>query len=145
MLDRTSYTLSATEAEQLDRDGYVVRQAVFDADEVAAIARDCETLVGDLQAARQSTKHKIGSYMFQLHRAVGTVVKWEPDAPDVVQGIEPFAHFSPALNDWGLDARLVDPCKSVVGADDLVLFTEKLNVKRARHGGPIVLHQDYPY
>ena len=26
-----------------------------------------------------------------------------------------------------------------------MLFTEKLNVKRARHGGPIVLHQDFPY
>ena len=25
------------------------------------------------------------------------------------------------------------------------MFTEKLNVKRARHGGPIVLHQDFPY
>jgi ectoine hydroxylase-related dioxygenase (phytanoyl-CoA dioxygenase family) len=26
-----------------------------------------------------------------------------------------------------------------------VLFTEKLNVKRARHGGAIILHQDFPY
>jgi ectoine hydroxylase len=26
-----------------------------------------------------------------------------------------------------------------------VLFTEKLNLKRAHHGGPNPLHQDYPY
>ena len=39
----------------------------------------------------------------------------------------------------------MDACKDLVGAEDLALFTEKLNVKRARHGGPIVLHQDFPY
>jgi ectoine hydroxylase-related dioxygenase (phytanoyl-CoA dioxygenase family) len=35
--------------------------------------------------------------------------------------------------------------KDVVGAEELDLFTEKLNAKRARTGGPIVLHQDHPY
>ena len=43
------------------------------------------------------------------------------------------------------DPRLVDAAKDVVGEDEVTLFTEKLNVKRARHGGPIVLHQDFPY
>jgi ectoine hydroxylase-related dioxygenase (phytanoyl-CoA dioxygenase family) len=35
--------------------------------------------------------------------------------------------------------------KDVVGEPEIALFTEKLNLKRARVGGPIVLHQDYPY
>ena len=35
--------------------------------------------------------------------------------------------------------------KDVVGAESIELFTEKLNVKRGKTGGPIVLHQDYPY
>jgi ectoine hydroxylase len=63
----------------------------------------------------------------------------------VVQGVEPFAHFDERLRDWAADPRFVEPIKDVVGAEDLNLFTEKLNVKRARAGGPIVLHQDYPY
>jgi ectoine hydroxylase len=40
---------------------------------------------------------------------------------------------------------LIDPMKDVLGFDSVELFTEKLNVKRAEHGGPIVLHQDFPY
>ena len=72
-------------------------------------------------------------------------MKWEPAHPDVVQGVEPFAHFDDALRDLAGDPRFVEPMKDIVGAEELSLFTEKLNVKRARTGGPIVLHQDYPY
>ena len=141
----SNYRLDDAERARLARDGYVVREAVFDAAECTAILGDCEALVSGLEAASRGHKHALGSYMFEVERGAGTIIKWEPDAPDVVQGVEPFGHISEPLNDWGLDMRLVDPCKDIVGEDDLVLFTEKLNVKRARHGGHIILHQDYPY
>ena len=57
-------------------------------------------------------------------------------------GLEPFAHLSDELREWAADPRFLDPCKTIVGQDDVVLFTEKLNVKRARTGGKIILHQD---
>ena len=60
-------------------------------------------------------------------------------------GLEPLASVSETLGAFGRDPRLVDPCKDVIGADELDLFTEKLNLKRARRGGSIWLHQDYPY
>jgi phytanoyl-CoA hydroxylase len=146
MLDRQpTRRMSAPERALLESDGYVVRDQVFGAAEIAAIARDCEALIDMLAAARQSRKHAVGSYMFEVRRELATVVKWEPDAPDVVQGVEPFFHLSPPLHSWALDPRLVDPCKDIVGGDEVILFTEKLNVKRARNGGPIVLHQDFPY
>ncbi len=146
MLDKvSSLRMNAAERAQLVRDGFVVRRDVFDDRECAAILADCEDLVSLLERAKRSTKHVVGSYMFEVEREAGTVVKWEPGAPDVLQGVEPFAHISQALNDWGLDPRLVDPCKDIVGEDEVILFTEKLNVKRARRGGPIVLHQDFPY
>jgi ectoine hydroxylase-related dioxygenase (phytanoyl-CoA dioxygenase family) len=140
-----SFEMDAGERRQLDVDGYVVRERVFTEGECAAIATDCEQLVADLEASRRRSKHVVGSYMFEIAREAKTVVKWEPGAPEVVQGVEPFAHISPALKRWGLDARLVDPCKAIVGQSDIGLFTEKLNVKRASVGGPIVLHQDFPY
>ena len=74
------------------------------------------------------------------------MVKWEPDAPEVVQGVEPFAHISPAAEGLGPRRRGWSiPARRSSAQDELMLFTEKLNVKRARHGGPIVLHQDFPY
>ena len=146
MLDHANiFAFAADELRQLDADGCVVRERVFDPGECAAIATDCEALIQLLEQAGRRTKHRVGSYMFEIRREAATIVKWEPDAPEVVQGVEPFAHISPALKAWGLDPRLVDPCKAIVGQDELMLFTEKLNVKRAHHGGPIVLHQDFPY
>jgi hypothetical protein len=146
MLDKTrTFRLDAAERQAMARDGLVVREGVFSPAECAVIARQCEDLVRQLETARRGEKIVVGSYMFEANLDVATVVKWEPDFPDVVQGVEPFAHISECLRDWGLDPRLVDPAKDFVGEDEVVLFTEKLNVKRARHGGSIILHQDYPY
>jgi ectoine hydroxylase-related dioxygenase (phytanoyl-CoA dioxygenase family) len=142
----TSYRFDAREREQLARDGYVVRERAFDERELARLRGDCEAMVKRVtDASVGRRKVAVGSYMFQLERGLCTMVKWEPAHPDVVQGIEPFAHFDAALRDWAADPRFVEPMKDVVGAEELSLFTEKLNVKRAQTGGPIVLHQDYPY
>jgi hypothetical protein len=137
--------MTAAERARFEREGFVVRERLLDERECAAIARGCETLVAELVAAKRSTKHVVGSYMFERQEAFGINVKWEPASPDLVMGIEPFAHHSKALKDWGYDPRLVDPCKDIIGENELVLFTEKINFKRARDGGPIILHQDYPY
>jgi ectoine hydroxylase-related dioxygenase (phytanoyl-CoA dioxygenase family) len=140
-----SHRLDASERRQLDDNGYVLRRDVFDAREVALIVAASEALVNRLLAERRHRKLSVGSYNFELQRDLATVVKWEPGNLDLVQGVEPFAHLSDDLNRWAHDRRLLDPCKDVVGTDEVILFTEKLNLKRARDGGPIVLHQDFPY
>jgi len=143
---KSKYRLDARELQQLKDVGYVVRERAFADAELAQLRGDCEAMVKRVTAASAGRrKVAVGSYMFQLERGLVTMVKWEPAYPDVVQGVEPFAHFDEALRDWAADPRFVEPMKDVVGAEELNLFTEKLNVKRARTGGPIVLHQDYPY
>ena len=140
-----AWRLDTPEQRALQDDGFVARRALFNPTEVAAIGDACEALVQQLVDAQRSTKHRVGSYAFEIQRSLQTVVKWEPDAMDLIQGVEPFAHLSHALRDWAHDPRFVEPCKDVVGCEPIELFTEKLNVKRAHKGGPIVLHQDYPY
>jgi ectoine hydroxylase-related dioxygenase (phytanoyl-CoA dioxygenase family) len=98
-----------------------------------------------LLAEKRRSKRIAGSYMFEFQRSLETIVKWEPDAPDLMQGVEPFAHLSEELRRWAFDPRLVEPCKDLVGDDEVILFTEKLNLKRAHRGGQIILHQDFPY
>lgn len=146
---RASFELSPAERAQLDRDGFVLREGVFTRAECEQMARECEAMVESLTKAKagadQGKKVAVGSYMFERHDEFETTVKWEPFAPDLVQGVEPFAHFWPPLRDWAYDPRLVDPCKAISGGDALTLFTEKLNLKRARQGGAIILHQDFPY
>ena len=140
-----SQGLEPGEHAQLERDGFLVRERALHAGEVARVGQACEELVARL-CARGLTTPKIsaGSYCFQADPELCTILKWEPGHPEVVQGVEPFAHFDPVLRAWGMDPRFVDPMRDLLGAE-VELFTEKLNVKRARVGGPIVLHQDHPY
>ena len=142
---KDDFRLDPRERAELDERGFVMRREVFDASELRAIRDACEVLVIRLEGEQRRTKHRLGSYMFEMQRRLDTIIKWEPEHPELVQGIEPFAHLSEELRQWGLDARLVEPCKDLVGENDLALFTEKLNVKRARKGGKIILHQDFPY
>jgi ectoine hydroxylase len=140
-----TFRLSDEERKGLDENGFLVRDAVFTRDECRQMADAVEQLERDMLAAKRTTKHTVGSYMFELQREMQSVVKWEPDHPDVVQGIEPFAHISEPLDRWARDARLWNPAKDVVGQENIGLFTEKITMKRARTGGTIILHQDYPY
>jgi ectoine hydroxylase-related dioxygenase (phytanoyl-CoA dioxygenase family) len=140
----TSWRLDGDERQRYEADGYLVRESVFDAGEVAEIVVACEELVAGLVADRHGRRLKMGSYVFEPDLAHEVTIKWEGDS-DVVHGIEPFAHLSPELRDWAYDARLVEPMVDIVGDDDPQLFTEKLNLKRREVGGPNPLHQDHPY
>src|SRR4249920_1039243 len=91
------FRMTADEKTLLARDGFVVRHDVFDADERAAILADCDELVERMLAVKREAKHVVGSYMFERQADLRINVKWEPDDPDQLQGLEPFAHLSPAL------------------------------------------------
>ena len=136
--------LSDAEKQQLATDGYVVREAVFDEVDIDILADASEELVADLVRMATAPKWEVGSYVFQLDALREVTIKWEDDKT-VVQGLEPFAHLHPTFYNYAFDPRFIDPMKDVVGVEKIDLFTEKLNLKRARAGGPIILHQDYPY
>ena len=139
-----AFRLSSEERAELAAIGYVVRRDVFGADELARISDACEALVADLVRDRQGHRLRAGSYVFDPDLTRLVIMKWEGDS-DVLHGIEPFAHLHDELRAWALDPRFVEPMCDLVGSDTTELFTEKLNLKRPRHGGVNPLHQDYPY
>ncbi|HEX2589878.1 MAG TPA: phytanoyl-CoA dioxygenase family protein [Rhizomicrobium sp.] len=139
------FKMTDAERRSWDENGYVVRNDVFTRAECEQMGRDVEDLERDLIAAKRNTKITVGSYMFEMQKERDLVVKWEPDFPDVVQGIEPFAHISKPLDTWARDKRLWGAAQDMIGQDNIGLFTEKTTMKRARTGGHIILHQDYPY
>src|SRR5258708_31124432 len=100
-----NFRLDPPEIADLDERGFVVRRGVFDAGEVAAIGDACEELVQRLLTEERRTKHRLGSYMFEIQRRLETIVKWEPDNPDLVQALELFAHLNEELHRWALDSR----------------------------------------
>jgi len=136
--------LTADEREFLARNGFVVRENVFSASEVADIKTACEDLVKRLVAERRRRRYHVGSYTFEPNNDQAVMIKWEGDS-DVVHGIEPFAHLDPALKAWAHDSRFLEPMVDFVGDAHPNLFTEKLNLKRPGVGGVNPMHQDYPY
>ena len=141
----SGHRLNDLEQDQLTDEGYVLREAAFSTEEVACIADECETVLARAASGPLTRKIPMGNYLFEINPELVTVVKWEPEHPDQLQGIEPFAHFDAALEARGKDPRFVDPMRDLLDTADPSLFTEKLNVKRAHVGGAIFLHQDRPY
>lgn len=139
-----STRLSAAEKDRYRRDGYVLREAVFEPDEVRDISLACEELVDKLVRNRRGERVTFGSYVFDADARNRVVIKWEGDT-DVVHGLEPFAHLSDELKYWAYDPRFLGPVRDLLDVENPELFTEKLNLKRPRLGGANPLHQDYPY
>ena len=133
------------EREHLADRGYVLREAVFSATETRSIADACEAVLARAANGPPTRKIPMGNYLFEINPELVTVVKWEPEHPGRLQGLEPFAHFDAQLKRWGNDARFVDPMRDLLDTAEPALFTEKLNVKRGNVGGSIFLHQDRPY
>jgi hypothetical protein len=142
----SSHAARLTEAEkaQYQTLGFVVRERVFSAEEVHAICEACESLIDKLVRNRRGERVTFGSYVFDADARNKVIIKWEGDT-DIVHGIEPFAHLSPALKEWAYDPRFIDPMRDLLQIDAPELFTEKLNLKRPHRGGANPLHQDFPY
>jgi Phytanoyl-CoA dioxygenase (PhyH) len=138
---------SLNDAEKLayERWGYLVRERSFSESECAAIALECEALLADLAHRKPAAAVLSGTHPVNLFGDLDVTVKWEREHPDKIRGIEPFAHLNERLEAWAYDPRLTEPSKFICDADEVTLFTEKLHTKRARTGGEIELHQDFPY
>ncbi len=132
------------EWESYRRDGYVVRRGGFGPDDLDALRTAAEEVIAQVVAHQQGRRMPAGSYTFELAKLSNTIIKWEGDS-DVVHGIEPFVHLHPTFQKYADDPRFVEISRDLVGHEDIGLFTEKLNYKRARAGGPVALHQDHPY
>ena len=140
-----AFRLTTAERDRLNQDGYLVRESAFDPEEMSRVRRECEQLMADVMAVQHGPKHEVGSFVFEVRPAWESIVKWEPGSPGVVQGIESFGHLYPRLHEFSYDPRFLEPARDMMGEEDISLFTEKLNLKRAREGGMFILHQDFPY
>jgi len=140
-----SLGFSTEEKKQYEEEGFVVRRAVLGTSDLRAIADACEEIASQLQSLERKPHLEMGSYVFEIAGEKRTVIKWEKGARDTMLGVEPVAHLHPTVEKYALDPRLARPMADALCCDLVDLYTEKLNLKRARDGGPIVLHQDYPY
>lgn len=139
------FCLSARELAGYGQCGFLVREGVFDPAEILALQRAAEHA-----AARAVQLSGSGStYLLDGKRFVDVdsmTVQFEPSpASQQVKVIEPVHGLDPVLERLIEDRRLLDPMRQLVGAEQLALWTDKLNLKRPRQGSGFGWHQDSPY
>jgi ectoine hydroxylase len=147
MVAMSDLALTTSEWARWEHDGFLVREGVFDAAEVDELLGACEQLCVRLAASSQEARKLDVSayYVFENDALANVMVKWEPGRREVIQGVEPLAHLDPVVERFAMHDALVAPARELLGVDEVGLFTEKLNVKRAGVGGAYALHRDHPY
>jgi ectoine hydroxylase-related dioxygenase (phytanoyl-CoA dioxygenase family) len=140
-------SLTSAERTGWEHRGYVVRESVLTTAEIDELRAACEQLCAQLAAAsRESHKVDVSAYyVFETDESLNVMIKWEPGSRDVIQGVEPLVHLHPVLERYALHEALTAPSRELLDVDEVGLFTEKLNVKRAGVGGAYALHRDLPY
>jgi ectoine hydroxylase len=69
----------------------------------------------------------------------------DANASGLARVLEPVHPLDPVFDALVDDPRLAEPARDLVGSPGLSLFTDKLNLKRARFGSACRWHQDSPY
>ncbi len=143
------FRMSSEEREGYARDGYLLREGVFAADELAALRDAVEEVVAGVMARAQRPGAGPEIRLADGHRlqlSSQAAIQWEwAEGSREVRLVEPCDHLDPRLAALFADARFVEPMRDALGREDVALFTTKLNLKRPREGSEFPWHQDYPY
>jgi ectoine hydroxylase-related dioxygenase (phytanoyl-CoA dioxygenase family) len=140
-----SFRLTPAEALRYEQDGFLVREAEFDTDEIAGLRLAAEEAAASAQAMSRSGR----TYILDGNRFVNAgnvTIQFEHQAlSDTIRVIEPVHQFHPRLEALIDDSRLAEPMRHLVGSENIALWTDKLNLKRPHEGSGFGWHQDSPY
>ena len=135
------------ELKDFEEKGFFCRRSLFSAAELAALREGAERVHQRvLDAAERDDAPPCDLVDNQRYQSLlGSTIKWEWDqALRSVRSMEPCHHLDPRLDALVDDARLWGPAASMIGCEDLSLFSDKLNMKRPG-AAPFPWHQEGPY
>ena len=121
-MTRSALALTDTEVEAFRRDGYVIREALFSAEEIAFI-NDAVNTNASIREATYGRKDSTG--------ATTELALWRHLGDDIFAAV-------------ARSARVVDSMELVLGGE-VAFYHSKLTLKRPKVGGAWDWHQDYGY
>tara|TARA_B100001057_G_scaffold105602_1_gene103182 strand:+ start:15283 stop:16059 length:777 start_codon:yes stop_codon:yes gene_type:complete len=140
-----NYFLSKEEQKKYNNEGFVLREDQLSSPELSLYREEFEKTVQ--KAYSFSDDGKV--YFLDGKKFVDIdylTLQFEPKPnEEYIKVIEPAHHLNLELNQIISDKRLTDPIKSILGVNQLSLWTDKLNLKRPRVGSGFGWHQDSPY
>lgn len=137
--------LSDEEKAAYAADGFLVRRAVFSPAEVDELRDAVERAAARaFELCAHGTTYHLDGKRFVDAGHVTVQFEHQPGS-DTIRVIEPVHELDERLDRLLDDARIVEPMRDLVGAAELAVWTDKLNLKRAREGSGFGWHQDSPY
>lgn len=130
-------TLSPDEKAKYSRDGYLVLERLFTADEVGRLLAQLEDLV------LQRRPRPAGVH-FQVEPIVAQGQTAAQSALDALRKVEGLVPNDTVFHEFAVAPKLLDRIEDLVGPD-IKLFRDALMMKPARHGSEKPYHQDSPY
>ena len=140
-----THSLSKEELFTYRQHGYLIRERVFTLSELSELTASAERAVAlaHNQSATGKSYHLDGKRFVDIGKMT---VQFEPgDKGEIIRVIEPAHHLDALLEELVGDVRIVDPIKSIIGVDQVSVWTNKLNLKRPGKGSGFGWHQDSPY
>ena len=140
-----THSLSEEELCLYRKHGYLIRESVFSVDELADLTASVERAVSLAhdQSSSGQAYHLDGKRFVDIGNM--TVQFEQGDKDEIIRVIEPAHHLDAFLERLVEDVRIVEPVKSIIGVDQVSVWTNKLNLKRAGKGSGFGWHQDSPY
>lgn len=141
------HKLTAAELAQYRTDGFVLKHNVFNAQQLRALRVAADRAVATAQQA--AARPDASTYFLDGNRFVDvgrvTIQFEHQPGSSLVRVMEPVRLLEAEFEQLIDDPRLVQPMQQIIGADDLALWTDKLNIKAAHEGSGFGWHQDSPY
>ena len=139
------YQLSGTELRHYREEGFLIRPAVFQGDELAGLIDAVEAAVSRAHGEVPGGK----TYFLDGRRFVDvdamTVQYEHQPGSETIKVIEPAHHLDTRLDQLVRDPRITQPVRDIIGASEIGIWTNKLNLKRGEEGTGFGWHQDSPY
>ena len=138
--------LTEAEVDHYRSQGYCVQSGVLDAQTLGCLRSAVESAADSAVAAVPTgqTYHLDGKRFVDINEEATVQFEFETGS-ETVRGIETVHQLHPALDALLDDPRITEPAAQLVGATSISVWTNKLNLKRAREGSGFGWHQDAPY
>lgn len=137
--------LSSAELTRYREDGFFVREAVFEPEELQPLreAADSTVAIARLLSERGRTYHLDGKRFVDVDHV--TIQFEHAPGSEQVRVIEPVHELDGLFDTLVDDPRIVRPMCGLIGQARVALWTAKLNLKVAGNGSGFGWHQDSPY
>lgn len=143
------HTLTAQQVATFRERGYLVVDGVLADGDLAQLRSESEEMVETIGRVvrERNPKQIILDGQFRQGMVDGYSIEWEWENPnsDTLKMVRYFFRRWPCMNALAWDPRFSDPVRDLCGDDDVVIHSDKFNLKVPGEGSEYYWHQDLPF